>query len=101
MLSNSVCCEDGFQSTTTVAIALLARLCFPFPVHVECLLLITMLQLAYIEGWRLVNLANEMFGFNGWSHSITHQNVGASSNQLTLIQCSGCIIKCISLTFIR
>ena len=37
---------------------------------------VAVLQLAYIEGWRLVNLANEMFGFNGWSHSITHQNVG-------------------------
>jgi len=23
-----------------------------------------------------VNLANETFGFNGWSHSVTHQNVG-------------------------
>ena len=34
------------------------------------------LQLAYIEGWRLINLANETFGFNGWSHSVTHQNVG-------------------------
>jgi len=49
------------------------------------------LQLAYIEGWRLVNLANEMFGFNGWSHSISHQNVGMSFNLLvTLIQCSDC-----------
>lgn len=34
------------------------------------------LQLAYIEGWRLINLANEMFGFNGWSHSVTQQTVG-------------------------
>ena len=33
-------------------------------------------QLAYIEGWKLVNLANETFGFNGWSHSVTHQTVG-------------------------
>ena len=32
-------------------------------------------KLAYIEGWRLVNLANETFGFNGWSHSVTHQTV--------------------------
>ncbi|XP_052243596.1 uncharacterized protein LOC127853272 isoform X2 [Dreissena polymorpha] len=32
-------------------------------------------KLAYIEGWRLVNLANEMFGFNGWSHSVTHQTI--------------------------
>ncbi|CAH1783485.1 unnamed protein product [Owenia fusiformis] len=32
-------------------------------------------KLAYIEGWRLINLANETFGFNGWSHSVTHQTV--------------------------
>ncbi|XP_060565591.1 DNA repair protein RAD52 homolog [Ruditapes philippinarum] len=32
-------------------------------------------KLAYIEGWRLVNLANEMFGFNGWSHSVTNQTI--------------------------
>lgn len=36
----------------------------------------TIFQLAYIEGWRLINLANEMFGFNGWSHSVTQQTVG-------------------------
>lgn len=33
-------------------------------------------QLAYIEGWKLVQLANELFGFNGWSHSVTNQSVG-------------------------
>ncbi|XP_071961340.1 uncharacterized protein [Antedon mediterranea] len=32
-------------------------------------------KLAYIEGWRIVSLANETFGFNGWSHSITSQNI--------------------------
>ncbi|XP_021364150.1 DNA repair and recombination protein RAD52-like isoform X2 [Mizuhopecten yessoensis] len=32
-------------------------------------------RLAYIEGWRLINLANETFGFNGWSHTITNQTV--------------------------
>ncbi|XP_054751808.2 uncharacterized protein LOC129257500 [Lytechinus pictus] len=32
-------------------------------------------KLAYIEGWRLINLANETFGFNGWSHSITNQTI--------------------------
>lgn len=34
------------------------------------------LQLAYVEGWRVIKLANETFGFNGWSHSVTHQNIG-------------------------
>lgn len=33
-------------------------------------------KLSYIEGWRLIALANEMFGFNGWSHSVTQQVVG-------------------------
>jgi hypothetical protein len=30
----------------------------------------------YIEGHRVISLANEMFGYNGWAHSITQQNVG-------------------------
>ena len=33
-------------------------------------------KLAYIEGWRLIALANEVFGFNGWSHSVVSQTVG-------------------------
>ena len=33
-------------------------------------------QVCYIEGHRVINLANEMFGYNGWAHSITQQNVG-------------------------
>ncbi|XP_041349293.1 fibulin-2-like [Gigantopelta aegis] len=33
------------------------------------------LKLAYIEGWRLINIANETFGFNGWSHSVSQQTV--------------------------
>ncbi|XP_048589420.1 DNA repair protein RAD52 homolog isoform X2 [Nematostella vectensis] len=32
-------------------------------------------KLAYVEGWKIINLANETFGFNGWSHSVTHQNI--------------------------
>ena len=33
-------------------------------------------KLAYIEGWRLGGLANEVFGFNGWSHSVVQQTIG-------------------------
>lgn len=33
-------------------------------------------QVCYIEGHRVISLANEMFGYNGWSHSISQQNVG-------------------------
>jgi DNA repair and recombination protein RAD52 len=28
-------------------------------------------KLTYAEGWKLINLANEVFGFNGWSSSIS------------------------------
>ena len=30
---------------------------------------------AYLEGHRAVSLANEIFGFNGWSHSVTKQSI--------------------------
>lgn len=29
----------------------------------------------YIEGWRSVTLANQIFGYNGWSHSVTSQTI--------------------------
>uniref|UniRef100_A0A8C4YI19 DNA repair protein RAD52 homolog n=1 Tax=Gopherus evgoodei TaxID=1825980 RepID=A0A8C4YI19_9SAUR len=32
-------------------------------------------QVCYIEGHRVISLANEMFGYNGWAHSVTQQNV--------------------------
>uniref|UniRef100_A0A3Q3WWY9 RAD52 homolog, DNA repair protein n=1 Tax=Mola mola TaxID=94237 RepID=A0A3Q3WWY9_MOLML len=32
-------------------------------------------RVCYIEGHRVISLANEMFGYNGWSHSITQQDV--------------------------
>ncbi|XP_041965180.1 DNA repair protein RAD52 homolog isoform X1 [Alosa sapidissima] len=32
-------------------------------------------KVCYIEGHRVISLANEMFGYNGWSHSITQQTV--------------------------
>ncbi|NXL94027.1 RAD52 protein, partial [Alectura lathami] len=32
-------------------------------------------KVCYIEGHKVVSLANEMFGFNGWAHSVTQQNV--------------------------
>ncbi|KAL3061708.1 hypothetical protein OYC64_009787 [Pagothenia borchgrevinki] len=32
-------------------------------------------KVCYIEGHRVIGLANEMFGYNGWSHSISQQNV--------------------------
>nr|WJN25034.1 DNA repair and recombination protein [Pseudozyma pruni] len=32
-------------------------------------------KLTYIEGWKLVDLANEVFGFNGWSTTIVRLDV--------------------------
>ena len=32
-------------------------------------------KVVYIEGWRLIDIANGIFGFNGWSHSVTSTSV--------------------------
>lgn len=32
-------------------------------------------KLSYIEGWKAINLANEIFGFDGWASSITSLTV--------------------------
>jgi DNA repair and recombination protein RAD52 len=32
-------------------------------------------KLTYAEGWKIINLANEIFGFNGWSSSVVNLNV--------------------------
>ncbi|KAM3869965.1 DNA repair protein RAD52 homolog [Diretmus argenteus] len=32
-------------------------------------------KVCYVEGHRVISLANEMFGYNGWSHSISQQTV--------------------------
>lgn len=32
-------------------------------------------KLSYAEGWKVINLANEVFGFNGWSSSIVSLTV--------------------------
>ncbi|KAJ7599400.1 hypothetical protein C8J56DRAFT_189131 [Mycena floridula] len=29
-------------------------------------------KLTYVEGWKVINIANEVFGFNGWSSSIVN-----------------------------
>ncbi|KAI5118012.1 hypothetical protein M0805_003449 [Coniferiporia weirii] len=31
-------------------------------------------KLTYAEGWKIINLANEVFGFNGWSSSVVNLN---------------------------
>ena len=32
-------------------------------------------KLTYAEGWKIINLANEIFGFNGWSSSVVSLTV--------------------------
>ncbi|KZP33750.1 recombination protein Rad52, partial [Athelia psychrophila] len=32
-------------------------------------------KLTYAEGWKIINLANEVFGFNGWSSSIVNLSI--------------------------
>ncbi|KAF8889604.1 Rad52/22 family double-strand break repair protein-domain-containing protein [Infundibulicybe gibba] len=32
-------------------------------------------KLTYAEGWKIINLANEVFGFNGWSSSVVNLTV--------------------------
>ena len=40
---------------------------------------VCLLQVCYIEGHKVISLANEMFGYNGWGHSISQQTVGKSN----------------------
>eukprot|EP00842_Homolaphlyctis_polyrhiza_P006478 jgi/Hompol1/6831/HPOL_000299-RA len=37
-------------------------------------------KLTYLEGWKCINLANDIFGFNGWSSSIIDQTVDFLDN---------------------
>jgi DNA recombination protein Rad52 len=32
-------------------------------------------KVAYLEGWRSVAIANQIFGYNGWSHGVTQQTI--------------------------
>lgn len=54
--------------------------CFPY-----YLTFALVLQVCYIEGHRVISLANEMFGYNGWSHSISQQNVGKDITTFALM----------------
>ena len=42
-------------------------------------------KLTYAEGWKVINLANEVFGFNGWSSSI----VSLNTDFIDFIEASG------------
>ena len=49
--------------------------------------------MAYIEGHRIIHLANETFGYNGWSHSITNETIGKPHTHL---QCHSELKRCYS-----
>lgn len=46
-------------------------------------------KLTYAEGWKIINLANEVFGFNGWSSSVlsitTDYVSSLANNSYTLV----------------
>lgn len=42
-------------------------------------------KLTYAEGWKVINLANEVFGFNGWSSSV----VSLTTDFIDFVEASG------------
>jgi DNA repair and recombination protein RAD52 len=38
--------------------------------------------ISYIEGWKAIQLANEIFGYNGWNHSVVNITVDYVSIEL-------------------
>ncbi|XP_035874383.1 DNA repair protein RAD52 homolog isoform X5 [Phyllostomus discolor] len=74
--SNSVLCFGQYQYTAeeyqAIQNALRQRL---GPEYISSRMAGGGQKVCYIEGHRVINLANEMFGYNGWAHSITQQNV--------------------------
>nr|XP_021546289.1 DNA repair protein RAD52 homolog [Neomonachus schauinslandi] len=75
-LGNSVLCFGQYQYTAeeyqAIQNALRQRL---GPEYISSRMAGGGQRVCYIEGHRVINLANEMFGYNGWAHSITQQNV--------------------------
>ena len=37
-------------------------------------------RVAFVETWKLISIANELFGFNGWSTRVTSQTIGKQRN---------------------
>ena len=42
--------------------------------------MIIQVKIAYVEGWVMLNLMNEIFGFNGWSSKIMDTTVDFVKN---------------------
>ena len=43
---------------------------------------------AYLEGWKAINLANEVFGFNGWSSEILNFTIDFVSLKAHWVGCN-------------
>ncbi|NXF44628.1 RAD52 protein, partial [Oceanites oceanicus] len=75
-ISNSVACFGQYQYTASeyqaIQHALRRRL---GPEYISSRQAGGGQKVCYIEGHKVISLANEMFGFNGWAHSVTQQNV--------------------------
>ncbi|NXC19175.1 RAD52 protein, partial [Corythaeola cristata] len=75
-ISNSVACFGQYQYTASeyqaIQHALRQRL---GPEYISSRQAGGGQKVCYIEGHKVISLANEMFGFNGWAHSVTQQNV--------------------------
>ncbi|KAK7896186.1 hypothetical protein WMY93_021511 [Mugilogobius chulae] len=71
---NTVCCQCTYTAEEFQAVhdALRRKL---GPEYISSRMAGGGQRVCYIEGHRVISLANEMFGYNGWSHSISQQNV--------------------------
>lgn len=58
-------------------------------------------KLTYAEGWKIINLANEVFGFNGWNSSICSLSVVRKAPSLILISVNVAKMIILRITSIR
>jgi DNA repair and recombination protein RAD52 len=43
--------------------------------------------ISYIEGWKAIQLANEIFGYNGWNHSVVDITIDYVDVDGTKVSC--------------
>jgi len=46
------------------------------------------IKVHYLEAWKVINLANEIFGFNGWSSSIQNISVDYVFLPIYIVYCA-------------
>lgn len=69
---NSICCVDSAEKIERLSALLAKKL---GPEYLSNRKGPGGSKLHYIEGWRVINLANEVFGFNGWSSEVRNLEV--------------------------